>query len=175
LPACSFASCSKPFFNGRKIDGILGDYSKAKLFCIEALVRLCFRWRGATILIMRQSKNNSDNMQFPFMGNCGTDNADASNHDTKQKSPAYRPLCTSDQSLFNAIFEDAKKRGTQKDVNDKKQWLVELGYKDLMRITGRSKSSVRRLINRLIDHGHIDVVRKAKGGTEATIYRIVAP
>ena len=110
-------------------------------------------------------------MQFPFMENAGAKNKEADRH----RSENNQPLRNDDRVLFDAILKVAKERGTRIAIGDKEQWLIKLGYSDMMGITGRSRSSVRRLIRRLIAHGYIKIECEAKGGTEATIYRIVAP
>ena len=124
---------------------------------------------------MRRANSNHGNMQFPFMREDRIENADANGHIVKHKSESNRPLCQDDRVLFDAIFEVAQKRGTRLSIDEKEQWIIAIGHCEIVRITNRSESSVRRLIKRLIEHGYIKVECEAKGGTEATIYRVIAP
>lgn len=104
---------------------------------------------------MRVPETNPAGMQLAFMFDHDTDIEATDRSRFERESRTNQPLRQSDKLLFKAIVEAAKMCGTRLLTADKEQWQIQLGHYDIIRITSRSRSSVRRLIRRLIDRGYV--------------------
>ena len=99
------------------------------------------------------------------------DDTSATSSSSDQKSKKQRRIISkSDEMVLNAIRNEATKRGTQLLPECTDQWIIQLGYKEIMDLTGLSRKSVQRSVKHVIEHGCLTVYCPAKNGTEATIY-----
>lgn len=82
-------------------------------------------------------------------------------------------LYDSDRILFNAIFETAKAQNCNHANESEARWLIQIGRRDIVSISGLPRRTIQRSLKRLIEASYLDVHCAAKNGTEATVYLVL--
>lgn len=84
-----------------------------------------------------------------------------------------KQLYDTDRIVFNAILGTATKQNCNRLDQNEARLLIQIGFRDIIIISGLPRRTIQRSLKRLIQATYLDVDCAARNGTEATVYLVL--